>query len=150
MDSLEFDILSSLYNINWKNIFDLFRTYQRDVMLNLELMRDGANIYFDPMEKKFVTILYSKNTPIKYYYRGYPIPINKQFEFEENVTYIMTKQNLDNLYKNFIKKNGIADLVTLSSIKIIEKFLNNQYLLEKESYKFTDFVYKTTDILEKI
>lgn len=147
MDSLEIDVLLSLYNVNWKNIFDIFRLYQRDVVLNLELMRDGASIYFDPIEMKFITYLYSKNTPIKYYYREYPN--NKQIEFEENIINIMTKNNLDNLYKNFIKKNGVTDLVTLSSLKIIEKFVNKQYLLKKDSHSFNNLIYQLINLLEK-
>tara|TARA_B100001093_G_scaffold374568_1_gene359549 strand:- start:58 stop:489 length:432 start_codon:yes stop_codon:yes gene_type:complete len=131
MNTLELDVLVSLKNINWKPIFDVFRNYQRDVQFNLELMRDGADILYDPIKSNFVLIKMSEKTIIKYYYQRYPEDFRKQLDFEDHVTLNMTKYNVKNLSKLYKKKNNFIDLSTLCSIKIIENILQKQNTIKE-------------------
>jgi hypothetical protein len=140
MDTLELDVLVSLKNINWKPIFDVFRNYQRDVQFHLELMRDGANILYDPIKSNFVLIKMSEKTIIKYYYQRYPEDFRKQLDFENYVTQNMTNYNIKNLSRLYKKKNNFIDLSTLCSIKIIENILQKQNTIKE--------IYDVINILE--
>ena len=140
MDTLELDVLVSLKNINWNSIFDIFRNYQRDVHFNLELMRDGADILYDPIESKFILIKLSEQTIIKYYYQRYPEDFRKQIDFENYVTLNMTKYNIKNMAIFYRKNNNVLDLFTICCIKLLEKILQNKNTIKE--------IYEVIDVLE--
>lgn len=139
MDSLEVDILASLKKNKLKSIFNVFRSYQRDTQLHLELMRDGADILYDPIKSNFVLIKMSEKTIIKYYYQRYPEDYKKQLDFEDYVTLNMTKYNIKNLSRLYKKKNNFVDLSTLCSIKVIENVLKQKNTI-KEIYDIIDII----------
>lgn len=142
--------LSKIEDINLessRDIFDNFRKYQRDTDLYLDLMRHGADIFFDPIDHKFITYKYSENTEIKYYYKRYPSEIKEGINFEEYVFSEMTKHNIINLKKNYLKdnKDKEKDLNLLSIIDLIESIFREK----SKNYNVSE-IYKIISQIENI
>ena len=141
------NILDNNFKEFFKDIFDNFRKYQRDTDLNLELMRHGAEIFFNPIKFKFITYKYSENTEIKYYYKRYPSDLKNGIDFEENVFQEMTKYNIINLKKNYLNDNKDKQL-GLEQISIFE-LLESIFREKTENYNINQ-IYKIINQIENI